>query len=122
MTFKRADRVAEQIMAEIAAIFSAEVKDPRVHALTVTAVKVSDDLRNAKIYFVEIGKDECSEETRIGLDKATSFVRRELGRRLQLRFVPEIMFIHDKSFGYSSRIEKILANIASEENKTEAEE
>ncbi|OPY88590.1 MAG: Ribosome-binding factor A [Smithella sp. PtaU1.Bin162] len=115
MNFKRADRVAELIMSEISDIILKLVKDPRVQAITITSAKVSDDLRNAKIYFVEMGKDECSAAVREGLIKATSFIRRELGKRLQLRFVPEIMFVHDKSFGYGSRIDKLLADIAGQE-------
>jgi ribosome-binding factor A len=115
MNFKRADRVAELIMAEMSDIILKQVKDPRVQAVTITSVKVSDDLRNAKIYFVEMGKDECSAAIKAGLAKATSFVRRELGKRLQLRFVPEIMFVHDQSFGYGSKIDKILADIARQE-------
>jgi ribosome-binding factor A len=117
MNFKRADRVAELIMAEMSDIIFKEVKDPRVQAVTITAVKISDDLRNAKIFFVELGKDDCSDEIKIGLTKVTNFVRRELGKRLQLRFVPEINFIHDQSFGYGSRIDKILADIARKEGK-----
>ena len=117
MNFKRADRVAELIMAEMADIIFRQVKDPRVDGVTITAVKVSDDLRNAKIYFVEMGKDECSEDVKAGLQKATGFVRRELGKRLQLRFVPEIMFVHDKSFGYGNRIDKLLADIAKQEEE-----
>jgi ribosome-binding factor A len=115
MNFKRADRVAELIMAEMADILLTQVKDPRVHAVTITSVKVTDDLRNAKIYFVEMGKDECSPEIKEGLNRATGFVRRELGKRLQLRFVPEIMFVHDQSFGYGSRIDKLLADISKQE-------
>lgn len=112
MNFKRADRVGELIMAEMSDILLKEVKDPRLHTVTITAVKVTDDLRNAKIYFVEMGKDECSKDIEEGLHKAKGFVRRELGHRLQLRFVPEIMFVHDKSFGYGNRIERLLAEIA----------
>jgi ribosome-binding factor A len=117
MSFKRAERVADLIMAEMSDIIFKQVKDPRVQAITITAVKVSDDLRNAKIYFVEMGKDECSTQVKMGLTKATSFVRRELGKRLQLRFVPEIMFVHDQSFGYGSRIDKLLADIAKQETR-----
>jgi ribosome-binding factor A len=117
MNFKRADRVAELIMAEMADIIFRQVKDPRVNGVTITAVKVSDDLRNAKIYFVEMGKDECSEDVKAGLQKATGFIRRELGKRLQLRCVPEIMFVHDKSFGYGNRIDKLLADIAKQEEE-----
>ena len=115
MNFKRADRVAELIMAEMADIIFKEVKDPRLHGVTITAVKVTDDLRNAKIYFVEMGKDECSDAIKSGLTKATGFVRRELGKRLQLRCVPEIIFVHDTSFGYGNRIDKLLADIAKQE-------
>jgi ribosome-binding factor A len=119
MTFKRADRVADLIMAEISDIIFKEVKDPRVQALTITSVKVSDDLRNAKIYFVEMGKDECSGEIKAGLNRAAGFIRRELGKKMQLRFVPELMFVHDTSFGYGNRIEKLLAQIAEQENKND---
>ncbi len=115
MGFKRADRVGELILAEMSDILLKEVKDPRLHTVTITAVKVTDDLRNAKIYFVEMGKDECGKEIEEGLSRAKGFVRRELGHRLQLRFVPEIIFVHDKSFGYGNRIERLLAEIAGQE-------
>jgi ribosome-binding factor A len=71
MNFKRADRVAELIRADISDVIMREVKDPRLHAVTITSVKVSDDLRNAKIYFVEMGKDECSPEIKAGLTQGT---------------------------------------------------
>jgi ribosome-binding factor A len=119
MGFKRADRVAELIMAEMADILRREVKDPRLHAVTITAVKATDDLRHAKIYFVEMGKDECAPEISDALSKAKGFVRRELGKRLQLRVVPDIMFIHDQSFGYGNRIEKLLAGIAKQVDKND---
>lgn len=115
MNYKRADRVGELIMAEMSDIILKVVKDPRLHAVTITAVKVTDDLRNARIYFVEMGKDELSQDVQTGLNKAQGFVRRELGHRLQLRFVPEICFVHDQSFGYGNRIEKLLAQIAKQE-------
>ncbi|HOG12364.1 MAG: 30S ribosome-binding factor RbfA [Smithellaceae bacterium] len=117
MNFKRADRVGELILAEMSDILLRSVKDPRLNAVTITAVKVTDDLRNAKIYFVEMGKDELNEEILAGLTRARGFVRRELGHRLQLRFVPEILFVHDKSFGYGNRIERLLDQIARQEEK-----
>ena len=119
MSFKRADRVAELIRADLYEIISKEVKDPRLHSVTITSVKVTDDLRNAKIYFVEMGKDECSGEIKAGLNRAAGFIRRELGKKMQLRFVPELMFVHDTSFGYGNRIEKLLAQIAEQENKND---
>ncbi len=80
MSFRRADRVAELIRADMSEIISKEVKDPRLHSVTITSVKVSDDLRNAKIYFVEMGKDECSAEIKAGLAQAAGFIRRALGK------------------------------------------
>jgi ribosome-binding factor A len=82
-------------------------------------VKVADDLRNAKIYFVEMGKDECSPEIKAGLTQAAGFIRRELGKRIRLRYVPELTFVHDESFGYGNRIENLLAQIAKQEEKND---
>lgn len=115
MSYKRADRVAQLIRADISEIISKEVKDPRLHDVTITSVTLSDDLRNAKIFFVEMGKDECSDDMKAGLNQASGFIRRELGKRMKLRCVPELIFIHDTSFGYGNRIEKLLAEIGREE-------
>ena len=117
MNFKRADRVGELILAEMSDILRRTVKDPRLHTVTITAVKVTDDLRHARIYFVEMGKDELNEEISAGLEKARGFVRRELGHRLQLRFVPEIHFVHDTSFGYGSRIDQLLESISQQDEE-----
>ena len=57
----------------MADIIIKEVKDPRLHSVTITSVKVTDDLRNAKIYFVEMGKDECSPEIKAGLNQSCRF-------------------------------------------------
>ncbi len=111
--------MAELIRAEMSDIIAREVKDPRLHSVTITAVKVADDLRNARIYFVEMGKDECAPEIKTGLTQAAGFIRRELGKRIQLRYVPEFTFVHDQSFGYGNRIEKLLAQIAKQEEKND---
>ena len=114
-TFKRADRVADLIKMEIADLLLKQVRDPRIGSVTITGVKVTDDLRTARVFFVEMGKDTCSAEVRAGLAKATGFLRRELGRRLQLRHVPEIHFTYDPSFAYGSRIDTLLMEIHREE-------
>lgn len=109
--FKRAQRVADTIKAELADIILRQVRDPRIGTLTITGVKLTDDLRSARIYFVQMGQDACDPETLKGLEQAKSFMRRELGQRLRLRYVPEIAFELDKSFAYGSRIERLLAEI-----------
>jgi ribosome-binding factor A len=114
-SFKRADRVADRIKEEIADLLLRQVRDPRIGSVTITGAKVSDDLRSARVYFVELGKDTCSDEVQAGLRKATGFLRRELGRRLQLRHVPELFFTYDPSFAYGSRIDTLLMEIRREE-------
>ena len=113
--FKRADRVADLIQMEISDILLRQVRDPRIGAVTITGAKVSDDLRTARIFFVELGKDQCSAEVKTGLASATGFLRRELGRRLQLRCVPELLFSYDPSFAYGNRIERLISEIHREE-------
>lgn len=114
-SFKRADRVADLIKIEVADLLLKQVKDPRIGSVTITGVKVTDDLRTARLFFVEMGKDTCSDEVRAGLAKAAGFLRRELSRRLQLRHVPELLFTYDPSFAYGSRIESLLKEIHQEE-------
>ncbi len=109
--FKRADRVADLIRVELSDIMLRQIRDPRIGMVTITDVKVTDDLRLAKIFFVEMGKDTCDPKMVEGLEQARSFMKRELGKRLQLRHVPEIVFFFDKSFAYGSRIDKLLAEI-----------
>lgn len=114
-SFKRADRVADLIKIEISNLLLKQVRDPRVGLVTITGVKVTDDLRTARIFFVELGKDQCSEEVKAGLGKAAGFLRRELGRRIQLRSVPELIFNYDPSFAYGNRIERLISEIHREE-------
>jgi ribosome-binding factor A len=113
-TFKRADRVADLIQCEISDILLKQIRDPRIGAVTITGVKVTDDLRLAKIYFVELAQDTIRAETLAGLEKATGFLKRELGKRLQLRCVPDLIFRVDASFAYGNRIERLLAEIKQE--------
>jgi ribosome-binding factor A len=114
-SFKRADRVADLVKMEISDLLLKQVRDPRIGSVTITGVKVTDDLRTARVFFVELGKDQCSEDVRAGLGRAAGFLRRELGRRLRLRCVPELFFAYDPSFAYGNRIERLLSEIHREE-------
>jgi ribosome-binding factor A len=115
MDFKRADRVADLIKQEISDILRREASDPRIVNITVTDVKLTDDLRSARIYFVELGKDSLSADVEKGLSKAKGFLKRELGKRLQLRYIPELAFFYDPSFEYGARIEKLLKEVRKDE-------
>ncbi|OPX37300.1 MAG: ribosome-binding factor A [Desulfobacteraceae bacterium 4484_190.3] len=109
--FKRVNRVGDLIKAEISDILLKDVRDLRIKHMTITDVKMSDDLRLARIFFVPLGEVTCSDEIMEGLRNASKFFRRELGKRLRLRYIPEITFIYDKSFEYGDRIDRLLAEI-----------
>jgi len=113
--YKRSDRVGDLIKVELADIIFRQIKDPRIGIVTITGVKMTDDLKLARIYFVEMGKDTCDQKTRDGLEQAKSFMKRELGKRLNIRHIPDITFTPDESFAYGSRIEKLLAEIGGED-------
>ena len=111
MTVKRADRVSDLIMAELSDIVRKEIRDPVIGPVTLTGVKMSSDLRSARVYFVRLGSDLNSTQAGEHLQKAAGFLKRELGKRINLRYMPELIFEYDKSFEYGSRIEKLLAEI-----------
>ncbi len=119
MGFQRADRVADLIKAEISHILLRHIQDPRLQNVTITDVEVTKDLHLAKVFFVRMGERECSDDTKEGLRSATGFLRRELGKKVQLRYVPELMFIYDESFAYGDRIERLLAEVKTDEQEEE---
>jgi len=107
---------------EVSEILRRQIRDPRIGSVTITDVRLTDDLRLARIFFVEMGKDGVAEETWEGLASASGFLKRELGHRLSLRYVPEIVFKHDPSFAYGSRIEGLLKEIHQKEAENDAED
>jgi len=111
MTSFRASRVAEQMKKEISQIIREELKDPRVGFVTVTAVEVSNDLRYAKIYVSILAEKEEETKTLEVLNKAKGFIRSEIGKRIRLRFTPEIIFKLDKSLERGARITKLLTQV-----------
>ena len=107
--YKRSERVGDQIRMEIADILMTKVKDPRIGFATVTAVDVSDDLRNAKVFISVMGTDAAKSFQ--GLENARSFIRSELGRRLKLRFVPELTFHEDHTAEEAAKIFKLMEKV-----------
>ena len=106
----RPSRVAEQIKKEVSLILPQELKDPRLGFITVTAVEVTNDLRYAKIFFSVLGNEQEEKSTLEALNKAKGFIRTEIGKRIRLRFTPEISFVLDKSLEQGARINKLLSD------------
>lgn len=113
--YKRTDRIGDQIRGEIADIIVRRLKDPRVGFVTVTSVEVSEDLRHAKVFVSILGDEKTQSETMKGLKSAAGFIRGEIGRRIRIKFTPEIIFKLDKSIEEAAHILGILEEIKKEE-------
>lgn len=107
--FSRGRRIGEQMQRELALLIQQEVKDPRLGMVTVSGVEVARDLSHAKVFVTVLTDDaaEAGQSVEV-LRHAAGFLRRELGRRMMLRTVPELHFIHDTSVERGSRISAII--------------
>jgi ribosome-binding factor A len=94
-----------------------EVHDPGIGLVTLTRVKVSPDLQLARVYYTLIGDEKARTETKQALARATPFLRRQLGSRVRLRRVPELVFEFDRSIENQERIEKILLDLQQERDE-----
>jgi ribosome-binding factor A len=110
-TYKRTERVSDQMKVEIAEILMRKIKDPRIGFVTVTDVELSDDLRNAKVYVSVYGGDEQKKASLEGLRSASSYIRSELGRRMRLRHMPELLFRFDATVERGAHIMELLREI-----------
>jgi len=108
-TFKRAARVGDQMKQEIADILMRKIKDPRIGFVTITDVEITDDLKNAKVFVSVYGGDK--DASLKGLKSASPFIRSELGRRMRLRVVPEILFRFDSTVEQGAHIMELLRDI-----------
>lgn len=105
----RHERVAEEIRHEVSIMLGGELKDPRIAGLvTVTEVRLTPDLRQARIFVSVMGSEAEQASTLAGLGAAAGYVRRELTQRLRLRRGPEIHWILDRSEEYAEHIETLL--------------
>ncbi|MCX7779318.1 MAG: 30S ribosome-binding factor RbfA [Negativicutes bacterium] len=113
----RLEKIQEFIKQEVSKIILTELKDPRIGFVTVTQVEVTGDLRSAKIYVSLMGNDEQKAASWEGLQRAMGYIRTEIGKRIRLKFTPEISFHVDETLEYSARIQELLLKIKEEEGK-----
>lgn len=118
----RATRVGEQMKKELSDIIGRKLKDPRIGFVTVTDVRVTGDLQQAKVYISVLGDEEQRQNTLKGLEKAKGFIRSEIGQRIRLRKTPEIFFEIDESIEYGNRIEQLIRQISTEQEDEKKED
>ena len=114
MSSNRPEKIADLLKKEISLILSHEVKDPRLQNMNITAVKVTDDIGIAYVYYTIIGKSIKKKESKVEdnvLTKLSGMVRSKISKLIEIRRVPKIIFKFDESIEYSENIEKLLKNI-----------
>ena len=119
--FKRSARVSDLIRQEVADILLNKIKHKDLGFLTVTGAKISDDLRHATIYLSVMGDDD-GRKTVHKISSASAFIRAELAKRLQMKFVPSLSFRIDESIAYGRKIDGILDDINSEGSSIDEDE
>jgi ribosome-binding factor A len=108
---KRSEKVADLIQKEISEMLLRSIKDPRIGFVTVTRVKVSEDCRFAKVYFSVVGTLDERNRSMEGLNSAKGYVRKELGRRVSLRYTPDLTFQFDPSIEYAIHMEEVFHHL-----------
>jgi ribosome-binding factor A len=114
MPSARPARVGDQVRAELSDLITRQVHDPGIGFLTITHVKVTPDLQIARVYYTTLGDETARRESRRALERATPFLRRQIGARLRLKRVPQLEFFFDESVERGDRIEQILNDLNAE--------
>lgn len=120
MSYQRIERISEEVRREVDSIIREELNDPRISGtFSVTRAEVTGDLRFAKIY-ISVLEDDKREGLLDALKNAKGFIRRSLGKRMIIRYTPELIFVSDKNIEYGVHIAKVLAEtMESEGNSSE---
>jgi bifunctional oligoribonuclease and PAP phosphatase NrnA len=119
---RRINRVEEACKEELSDILQREVKDPRIGFVTITEVKVSPDLRHARVYVSIMGDEDDVKSSLAGLESARGYLRSHLGRHLRLKFLPEIEFVHEHVTEEALRLSEIMEKTKEEAAVSEREE
>jgi len=107
----RPDRVADQIRSELATLLTREVHDPGIGFITITRVQMTPDLQQARVFFTVLGDEKARKNSSRALERATPFLRRQIGSHLRLRRIPELTFVFDESIAGQDRIEHLLSEM-----------
>lgn len=108
---RRINRVEKACKEELSEILQREVKDPRVGFVTITKVKVTPDLRHAKVYVSIMGNEEEVENSIAGLESAKGYLRSHLGKHLRLKFLPELEFLRERIAEEALRLNEIMRQV-----------
>jgi ribosome-binding factor A len=116
----RAERLAVLFKEELGSIMQRDLKDPRIGFASITNVRISRDISHAKIYVSVLGDKKQQQETMEGLESAKGYIRSELGKRIRLRYIPEIHFIPDNSIEEGAKVLSLINQIQKDEKENQS--
>ena len=119
--FDRRDRICEQIRRELAELIRTELKDPRVGMVSITGVEISADYAHAKVFFSSMSGREHLDSVLAGLNQASGFLRRELGRRITIHNPPQLHFVYDESLERGADLSKLIQQAVSTSSASDSE-
>ena len=108
---RRPQRLALQVQHEVSLMISRDLKDHRIGFVTVTGVQMSPDLRHARIFVSMMGSESEQKASLDTLNRATGWIRHELGQRIRTKFLPDIVFVKDRTQDYGERIDRLIDEI-----------
>jgi len=108
---RRSERVGEMIRSQISTLIIRGLRDPRIGLTTVTGVKMSPDLKQARVFVSVLGNEEDRQRSLQGLNSAAAHIRHQIGLELRLKNTPELTFVYDSSIEYGARIEELLQQV-----------
>lgn len=121
MENQRSHRVGEMIQQEISRLLVKGLKDPRIGFVTITAVDMTPDLHLARIFYTVMGDEGARRNTQKGLTSAIPFLRREIGKFLRMRYIPDLIFEYDSSLEYGNRIETLLRDLKTGDDNAQSD-
>ena len=105
---RRPERVAELVLRELSELLLRDLKDPRLRGVTLTSVRMSDDLRHGRVFFSHLEGSPRAAAAVAGFQRAAGFIRKQIGRSLGLRYTPDLDFEFDPSIERAARIDALL--------------
>ncbi len=120
-SFDRNQRLEGELRAVLSDLLRFEVNDPRLTDVTVSTIRLTPDRSHARVFFSVLGDAERERQAADGFTAASSFIRRELGRRMRLRTVPSLEFLRDTSYEYGDRMERLFESLQTDEPPVDEE-
>ena len=116
-THSRPERVGQLVQQLLGEIFARGMRDPRIGFVTITGVKMSPDLREARVYYAVHGDAKGRKDTQKGLEAARGYLRREIASELKLRVTPDLHFTYDEAIDRGARIEELIKQVHDEDKE-----